>query len=816
MVVSVMENNSLYMLADSTKMLSSSRPGEESGWVKLNVPEIGNGDEGKLLTVVSVNVGTTEKPVYKYEAQWIEAPSGLPDMESEDGKFLTVVKDETTGNYVAQWIDVPNELPTISEEEDGKFLTVEKDTTTGNYIAKWINVPDELPAISEEVANKILQVKSDGSGVMWVDTPDELPTFTSSDTGKVLTITSNGSKIEWKTITHPDQLPVKTNNELKFLQVSADGKSVQWADPLPPVLDEFKNNSFLGTDFLGRITWKPYQHRATYDELMMLVGKGHLVPGGTYILGDYFVPYTPINAVTNIGIEFYHYMYKHQSDNPINEKLFQVLKSMNATQQPSLVDIVLRADSTNSFERKAKMITKSREYISEIVQSLVPNVIGEDEAETIITTFVNMLPKINAEIEIEMNPSKLEIDDCVIYGLSDDSGNIFPNFKGVITYMKDSFGNEMPFDFKTVLVGEEGTESARYIFTDNYKPMADRASYICQHNLSNTGKMRDVRLIIDDEYYSQLRNKITTNQSIYDYVRIDYHSNFNQVANIGDFNSGSNTFINNVEIHNNPFFIKDTLINGLKIFNDDKGFFVRIVQDVESIMSNTQGMKIYNILNASLILNNVTLKNSAQILSTLYDNVGMNGISFTFPVDPWTGKATQLEIRKILRNITIDLPNDFSNYRLLMNGEYLTNFDAMPGDYPTICAYDHMIEISRQMAELIKSKSNQLELTSETYKNDLNKQGGHNNYNENLIKTITNTRYVSMMAPLSFGEFLEFKYPTTDTSGGETPVFTLLNLLRDAEKTYRLVINPNGELVFKLQVPQFDNTTATSVVELGI
>jgi hypothetical protein len=141
MVVSVLENNGLYMLADESKMLSTSSACEGSGWVKLNAPEIsttGN-DEGKLLTVVKHTIPPTEPgglETYRYEAQWVEAPSGLPDVvDGSVGKVLTVSSDGTP-----EWKDIPTELPAYTEEDSGKVLAVSSDGTS----TEWTTVDTSL------------------------------------------------------------------------------------------------------------------------------------------------------------------------------------------------------------------------------------------------------------------------------------------------------------------------------------------------------------------------------------------------------------------------------------------------------------------------------------------------------------------------------------------------------------------------------------------------------------------------------------------------------------------------------------------------
>ncbi len=167
MVVSVLETNDLYILTDVTNITSI------SSWEKINVPKFANADTGRLLTVVQVQTGTdkdTGLPIYKYEAQWADAPSGLPEMgETESGKLLSVVAnqigtDEETGKpiyeYVSQWIDVPTELPeTIGET--GQVLKVGSDSD-GNKIVKWENEKQELPTSTAVNKGQALVIDANG------------------------------------------------------------------------------------------------------------------------------------------------------------------------------------------------------------------------------------------------------------------------------------------------------------------------------------------------------------------------------------------------------------------------------------------------------------------------------------------------------------------------------------------------------------------------------------------------------------------------------------------------------------------------------
>ena len=71
------------------------------------LPDVGNSDNGKVLTVVGAN----------WSAQ--ELPAGLPEVTSEDnGKVLSVAD----GAWSAQ--DAPTSLPSVTVEDEGKVLTV--------------------------------------------------------------------------------------------------------------------------------------------------------------------------------------------------------------------------------------------------------------------------------------------------------------------------------------------------------------------------------------------------------------------------------------------------------------------------------------------------------------------------------------------------------------------------------------------------------------------------------------------------------------------------------------------------------------------
>jgi hypothetical protein len=119
MVVAVIEDhpsrNGLYLL----KALPSI---EESNWERISMPQLSENVEGKLLTVEKINIGTAEAPVYKYEAQWADAPSGLPTInpQTDANKILQV---NANGDGVA-WVDTPDELPSFTTSDKDKVLTV--------------------------------------------------------------------------------------------------------------------------------------------------------------------------------------------------------------------------------------------------------------------------------------------------------------------------------------------------------------------------------------------------------------------------------------------------------------------------------------------------------------------------------------------------------------------------------------------------------------------------------------------------------------------------------------------------------------------
>lgn len=109
-------------------------------WNQISIPQLSDTDEGKLLTVVKINTGTTAAPVYKYEARWVDAPSGLPEIGTGDadaGKVLTV-----SSNGVAEWktIEHPTELPTIGPGGAGKVLTV----SSNGVDTEWTTVDTSL------------------------------------------------------------------------------------------------------------------------------------------------------------------------------------------------------------------------------------------------------------------------------------------------------------------------------------------------------------------------------------------------------------------------------------------------------------------------------------------------------------------------------------------------------------------------------------------------------------------------------------------------------------------------------------------------
>lgn len=174
MVVSVLETNEIYILTDVANITNI------NSWKKINVPQASSTDEGKLLTVEKVNVGTTESPVYKYEGRWVDAPSGLPTINgTSDANKILQVNAAGTG---VTWVQNthPKELPTINGTSD---------------------------------ANKILQVNAVGTGVTWVDAPEELPPYAGTESGKVLTVSSDGTSTEWSTV-DTELVKTVTTNEL--------------------------------------------------------------------------------------------------------------------------------------------------------------------------------------------------------------------------------------------------------------------------------------------------------------------------------------------------------------------------------------------------------------------------------------------------------------------------------------------------------------------------------------------------------------------------------------------------------------------------
>lgn len=175
MVVSVLETNEIYILTDVANITNI------NSWKKINVPQASSTDEGKLLTVEKVNVGTTESPVYKYEGRWVDAPSGLPTINgTSDANKILQVNAAGTG---VTWVQNTH--------------------------------PKELPTIGASDANKILQVNAGGTGVTWVENthPRELPIYSSTESGKVLTVSSDGTGTEWSTI-DTELVKTVTTNEL--------------------------------------------------------------------------------------------------------------------------------------------------------------------------------------------------------------------------------------------------------------------------------------------------------------------------------------------------------------------------------------------------------------------------------------------------------------------------------------------------------------------------------------------------------------------------------------------------------------------------
>lgn len=148
MVVSVLETNEIYILTDVANITNI------NSWKKINVPQASSTDEGKLLTVEKVNVGTTESPVYKYEGRWVDTPSGLPTINgtSDANKILQV----NAGGTGVAWVKAPEELPTYSSTESGKVLTVSSDGTS----TEWGTVDTELMKVVTNV--QLFQLATSG------------------------------------------------------------------------------------------------------------------------------------------------------------------------------------------------------------------------------------------------------------------------------------------------------------------------------------------------------------------------------------------------------------------------------------------------------------------------------------------------------------------------------------------------------------------------------------------------------------------------------------------------------------------------------
>lgn len=128
-------------LSDVTESTEQIGWRNKENWLDVNIPKINPSDAGRLLTIVPVQTGTDEEtgdPIYKYEAQWADAPSGLPTINgtSDANKILQV---NASGNGVA-WVDAPEELPTYTTVESGKVLTVSSDGTS----TEWSTVDTEL------------------------------------------------------------------------------------------------------------------------------------------------------------------------------------------------------------------------------------------------------------------------------------------------------------------------------------------------------------------------------------------------------------------------------------------------------------------------------------------------------------------------------------------------------------------------------------------------------------------------------------------------------------------------------------------------
>lgn len=178
----------------------------KANWLDVNIPKIEPTDAGRLLTVVET---TNDDQTKSYSAQWVNAPSGLPEMgQDEAGKLLTVVETSTgSGVYVAQWVDAPSGLPTINGMSDAnKILQV---NSNGTGVA-WVDETKELPTITESENSKVLRVvktsEPDGTTTyspQWTDLPKQIPPYTIGDRGKVLTVSSDETDteiLEWNTI----------------------------------------------------------------------------------------------------------------------------------------------------------------------------------------------------------------------------------------------------------------------------------------------------------------------------------------------------------------------------------------------------------------------------------------------------------------------------------------------------------------------------------------------------------------------------------------------------------------------------------------
>lgn len=84
---------------------------KKENWLDVNIPKINPSDAGRLLTIVPVQTGTDEEtgnPIYKYEAQWADAPSGLPTINgASDANKVLQVNANGTG---VTWVTVNTEL----------------------------------------------------------------------------------------------------------------------------------------------------------------------------------------------------------------------------------------------------------------------------------------------------------------------------------------------------------------------------------------------------------------------------------------------------------------------------------------------------------------------------------------------------------------------------------------------------------------------------------------------------------------------------------------------------------------------------------